>query len=236
MSDFQLGPPTGQSNTFLDNYKPSSSSETKALVRSIFSTGAKAIPIIGTLVEIIQGVDDALREEKIELLMTSFAAKFESVEEAVGILKTLTTSKEGAVLLKKVIHVLDNGDVEEEWIKVLASVLKKVTESDLREHFREIAYVLSQIDRLTPQALIILSKFTNWSRVRLHGTTTTSQHTTCGDWEMQIVTHWTPELDAGTRVRMAHSFRELLSAGMIKLNGERMALEPIGDELFRYIA
>ena len=63
-------------------------------------------------------------------------------------LQTLTGSRERQILFKKLVQVTDNGDVDPEWLNVLAVVFKRITESDIAQQFSEIAYALGQIDRL----------------------------------------------------------------------------------------
>jgi len=200
------------------------------------SAGIKAIPVVSTVAEIIEKIDDELRDEKLQILLASFAERFDSAEDALNKLKELASTREGAILFRKLIQIMDNGDLDAEWLGVLSTALKKITDADLKAQFREIVYALGQIDRLTPQALIILSKYYKWSGVRIQGTTTASRQTTSGDWDVQAVSHWLPSEEPGVRTRIAHAFRELMSTGLITLNQQQIALEPIGDEVFRYVS
>jgi hypothetical protein len=101
----------------------------------------------------------------------------------------------------------------------------------------EEMYTLSQIDRLSPQALILISKYDVWREVNIQGTTTTSGFT-MGDWAPQVTRFLTTKM-GGTNLhaggRINHSFRELESTGMLALTGHQLKLTAFGLEIYRII-
>jgi hypothetical protein len=146
---------------------------------------------------------------------------FDTLEEAQKQLKRLFSERSGTILTRKLVQILDRGDTDEEWIDLLGTALKHISEADFEKQFEEISYALAQIDRLSPQALILLGRFGSWRGVRLSGTTMTSNKTVSGDWDMQVtnflILSGVQASTAGT-VRIAHAFRDLESSGMIFLN------------------
>ncbi len=198
---------------------------------------ASLIPPLGMLLEWSEKVDQGVKEQKLQTLLRKYNEYFSSLDETIAKIKFLTATRSGKVLLSKVIGLVDNM-VDEESIGLLANTLKNITNSEVEKKFEEHAYILSQIDRLTPQALVVLSKYEDWKACSLSGTTTTSKHTVSGDWDSQVAVFLAGKLGiiaSDIKLRMAHSFWELESTGMIVLDGSFVKLEIIGAEVCRYI-
>lgn len=209
----------------------------EATTSTAVGTLASFVPPLGKLLEWSEKVDQGVKEQKLQTLLRKYNERFLSHDETITKLKFLTATTSGKVLLSKVIRLVDNM-ADEESINLLANTLKNITDSDVEKKFEEHAYILSQIDRLTPQALVVLSKYEDWKTCSLSGTTTTSKHTVSGDWDSQIATFLTGKLGitaSDIKLRMAHSFWELESTGMIVLDGSFVKLEIIGAEVYRYI-
>ncbi len=195
------------------------------------------IPIIRELREWSERIDEGVKEEKLQILLRQYNDRFSSQKETLEKLKYLTATSAGKVLLSKVIHLLDRA-IDEESISLLATVLENMTNSEVEKQFEQHSYVLSQIDRLTPQALIVLSRYETWKSCSLSGSSTTSKHTVLGDWDYQAATFLATQLKitaSDVHLRLAHSFQELESLGTIVLDGSTIALEPIGKEIYGYI-
>lgn len=198
---------------------------------------ASSIPIISKLYEWTERIDQASHEEKLKTLLIEHAGHFESIEDAISKLKLLTATRGGQTLFRKVIQIVDKGTEDIEWIRLLAITLKNVTEAEFDKYFDAQMFVLSQIDRLSPQALILLSQYNTWKEINIQGTTTTSGQT-MGDWIPQATMFMRRKLsidslEVGARIN--HSFRELETAGIINLSGHQLKLTAIGIEIHRAI-
>jgi len=205
----------------------------KATTGSVVSS----IPGLNKIFEWVERVDQASREEKLKTLLIEYSGRFESFEDAISKLKLLTATRGGQTLFRKIIQIVDKGDEDQEWIRLLAITLKKVFETEFEKYFDAQMFVLSQIDRLSPQALILLSEYAIWKEVNIQSTTTTSGQT-MGDWIPQVTMFMRQKkgidnLEVGARVN--HSFRELESTGMINLKGHQLKLTAIGLEIHRII-
>jgi hypothetical protein len=225
----------------LDAMEISDDQMTAAIIEATTSTAlgtlASFIPPLGRLIEWSEKVDQGVKEQKLHTLLRKYSERFSSQAETVTKLKFLTATTSGKVLLSKVIRLLDNM-ADEESIDLLANTLKNITNSEIEKKFEEHTYILSQIDRLTPQALVILSRYEDWKDCSLSGTTTTSKHTVLGDWDSQIALFLAGKIGvtaSDIKLRMAHSFWELESTGMVVLEGSFVKLEIIGAEVYRYI-
>jgi hypothetical protein len=210
----------------------------KAFFAALLSSVGAQIPILAQFLDFFERIDTKLREEKVTMLLDSFRSRFASVEDAQAHLRRLFSERAAAILTRKLVHILDRGDADEEWINLLANFLTFLSESDFEKQFEEISYALAQIDRLSPQALVLLARFESLRDLRLSGSTTTSGHTVCGDWDMQVTNHLLAKesrADKARKLRMAHAFRDLESAGLMVLDRDQVGLTPVGEEIFRHI-
>ena len=115
--------------------------------------------------------------------------------------------------------------------------LKKVSETEFEQYFDAQMFIMSQIDRLSPQALILISEYDIWKQADIQDTTTTSNQT-MGDWIPQATKFVNQKKgidNLGVGARINHSFRELESTGMIDLKGHQLKLTAIGLEINRAI-
>lgn len=198
---------------------------------------ASTIPGLNKVFEWMERVDQASREEKLKTLLTEYAGRFGSVDDAISKLKLLVATRGGQTIFRKIIQIVDKGAEDKEWICLLAIALQKVSEAEFDKYFDAQMFVLSQIDRLSPQALVLISKYDIWKQANIQNTTTTSGQTT-GDWIPQVAMFTSKKLgvdylEVGARIN--HSFRELESTGMVDLKGHQLELTAIGLEMHRII-
>lgn len=206
---------------------------TDATIGSIFSS----IPCFNKFFEWIERVEQASREEKLKILLMEYNNHFDSIDDTISKLKFFTATRGGQTLFRKVIQIIDKGNEDQEWIHLLAITLKKVSETEFEKYFDSQMFTLSQIDRLSPQALILLSEYNIWKQANIQNTTTTSGQT-MGDWAPQVTMFMRQHkkidnLEIGARIN--HSFRELESTGMIDLKGEQLKLTAIGLSIYQLI-
>ena len=198
---------------------------------------ASSIPGFNKIFEWIERVDQASREEKLKTLLVEYKEHFESFEDAISKLKLLTATRGGQTLFRKIIQIIDKGAEDQEWIRLIAITLKTTSKAEFEKYFDAQMFVLSQIDRLSPQALVLLSKYDVWKQANIQNTTTTSGQT-MGDWIPQATMFMRQKigienLEVGARVN--HSFRELESTGIVDLKGHQLKLTAIGLEIHRTI-
>ena len=198
---------------------------------------ASIVPGFNKIFEWIERVDQSSRQEKLKALLVEYKARFNSFDDAIAKLKLFTTTRSGQTLFRKIIQIVDKGPEDQQWIHLLAVILKKTTESEFEKYFDAQMFVLSQIDKLSPQALVLISEYEVWKQSNIQNTTTTSGQT-MGDWLPQITRFMRQKknidnLEVGARIN--HSFRELESAGMVDLKGHQLKLSAIGLEIHRTI-
>ncbi len=120
-------------------------------------------------------LDNALREQQLNNVLRQFAEQFTSIDDAVTRLQILTGTREGQVLFRKVIQILESGESDPDWTALLATILKNISDEKIATQFRQYEFLLSQIDKLSPQSLVVLSKYNIWKDALISGTTTTSK-------------------------------------------------------------
>ncbi|HVT75173.1 MAG TPA: hypothetical protein VHD69_02025 [Candidatus Paceibacterota bacterium] len=194
----------------------------------------KIIPALDKFLGWIDYADQKIREQKLNNLLNVFISKFESTDKALKQIGELFRNRAGIILFQKIIQIIDNSSADDEWLNILANVLKNISNDDFVKHFEAKDYVLAQISKLTPQALIIINKHDIWKQAHIQNTTTTSGQTASGDWSEQITMFLRSKVgitDLHTGARINHSFRELESAGLIKLTGHELKFTAIGLEI-----
>jgi hypothetical protein len=108
--------------------------------------------------------------------------------------------------------------------------------------FLEINYVLSQMEKLSVQALLLISKHTSWEDVRFERATNMSGQLIVGDWSIQVANHFAAKtnmkVDPKSVKRLAHCFLELQSNGIAQLNNEAKSFEltQVGQEVAIYLS
>ena len=192
-------------------------------LKEIISTaGIKSIsdniPILKTILSVVDRVNSEVREEKLKILLSNFHSRFNTIEDFAEKMKNIFSNREGIILFQKIIYILDKGSIDEDWINLFANILQNILDSEVKEYFEDNLYILSQIERLTPQSLLILNKSEKWSRVNFTGATTMSGQTIVGDWEIQVSSFFARNIninDEDIKLKIAHSFKELESSGII---------------------
>lgn len=221
----------------LENIELESRQIAGVLAEATTGSIVSSIPVLNKMFEWMERVDQASREEKLKTLLAEYTGRFESVEDAISKLKLLAATRGGQTIFRKIIQIVDKGAEDKEWIRLLSIALRKVSETEFEKYFDAQMFVLSQIDRLSPQALILLSKYDIWKQANIQNTTTTSGQT-MGDWIPQATMFMRQKigvenLEVGARIN--HSFRELESTGMVDLKGHQLKLTAIGLEIHRVI-
>jgi hypothetical protein len=193
---------------------------------------------LGKIIEWKERLDQALRDQQLNKTLQQFVQRFSSVDDAVARLQILTGTREGQILFRKVIQILEGGESDPDWTALLANILKNVSDEKIVAQFRQYEFLLSQIDKLSPQSLVVLSKYQLWNMATISGTSTTSKHTVAGDWDSQISNFLARQIgttDSSVILRIGHTFKELESAGMVFLSGSQVKLTIMGAEIYRVI-
>lgn len=222
----------------LDDMKVSKGELAKASVSAAAKELAKQIPVLDFFLNVADATSDIIRERKMEVLFRRYAAKFASHDQALERLAVVTGTRGGQALFSKVVQIVDEGTMDEEWLGLLANILDGVTDEGFAQQFDLYSFVLAQVQKLSPQALIVLSKYEHWKTVSIDSTSTTSGQTLSGDWDMRAANFLARQLtitDNAKILRMAHSFSELQKEGMVVLDGHNLKITLIGGEIYRLI-
>lgn len=200
----------------------------------------KKIPLLGSLIDHAQQYQNKVNSARLAVLLSKFEEQISSFEKFRDILGKLLTSNAGIMLFHKTVRIVNTGNFEQEYIELLAKTLKHISESDFEDLFNEHDYALSQIEKLSPQALLVLSSFESWRGISLQGGTTMSGQTIVGNWDDQVTNFFARSKnieDERIKRRLAHAFRELENNRMLYLTGNKnIALSPIGTEVYGYIS
>lgn len=233
-------PKTQNPEDIVDEVELPTDTTIRALISASGKVVAGSIPGLNKFFQVVDTINQEVREEKLKILLSQFGNRFENIESALDQLRQLFQHREGLILFSKIIHILDNEVINDEWADVLADVLKTVSDSDVKEQFAKHSYILAQIDKLSPHALLLLHKYDSWSKVKFTGSTTMSGQTIVGDWDSQITNLFcsnTNTQDVEAKERIRHAFKDLEGRGIFKITeSEGVSLTQVGQEIYNYIS
>ncbi|TRZ78476.1 hypothetical protein D4R87_00610 [bacterium] len=227
----------------LDNIQLSKRKRIEILAKTLGKTVVEILPMVNEISKIIsipQKYKNEVDSVRALILLNEFQNRLDLNEDFKNKLEKLLTSNAGLLLFNKIIRILNRGNFNEEYTGTLAEVLKKISSSDdLEKMFEEYDYMLSQVEKLSPQALIILSNFEVWRGGKFSGGSTVSGQTVSKNWSIEMADKFAQSKsieDIKHRQRIAHAYLELESNRMLYLsNSSNVLLSSIGEEIYKYI-
>lgn len=208
------------------------------LLEALGESIVENIPVIGKVANFFQSAQEKLDQAKLMILLKGFRHKHDSNEEFQNAFKKLIGTPAGMALIQKVVRIANAGIIDQRYIGLLANVLKNISDSDFKEMFDEYNYTLSQIEKLTPQALILLSDHSNWPGISF-SSTTTSGVTSGSGWDESFATLYSNRKgkpDQKTRNRISHSINEIMNNHLIDLKADNLPLTSIGNEILKALS
>lgn len=198
---------------------------------------------ISTILNWNEEVNQEIGEAKKAFLIESYLNKMDSQEQAILNLKDFIQNPQGNTLFNKIIRIVDDSPPDEELIKHLSSALTFIIrDGDFEELFQQHKYALAQIERLTPQALTIISDSDNWPSIKL-GFVSSVGSKVNSDWYSEFTGAYCISkniTDTRSFNRVMHSVVELQRQGFIEahLTGKSVAsciLSQVGLDVRQYL-
>ncbi|PHD98786.1 hypothetical protein [Bacillus wiedmannii] len=198
---------------------------------------------ISTILDWNEEVHGNITEAKKMILLEQYFNKADDHEQAINMLKEFLISPQGNTLFNKVLRIVDDSPPDKELTGHLGAILKGIIEQGkFEELFTQHKYALSQIERLTPQALTIISDYRNWPPIKLGSSFTYGPKVT-SDWYSEFTQAYCESkkmYDIQKIERVRHSVRELQTQGFMEAyNGENnltnCKLTAIGESLLPYL-
>ena len=199
--------------------------------------------LINTFYKFNEETDKAIKGIKRDKLLESFFDLSESNQETVSQLTAFLTNPSGNVLFNKIIRIVDENLPDIDLVNHLSMALYKIVNSEFESLFSEHKHALSQIERLTPQALTILSDSANWPMFYLSSSETMGNLVT-SDWVDEFSEAYARNkgiTDPSICLRISHSILELHNLGFVEARETQAGgsfscvYTPIGKEIRRYI-
>lgn len=200
--------------------------------------------IANTLLNWNESVNNEMKEAKQMILMEQYFAKSDDHEKDIEGLKNFLTSPQGNTLFNKILRILDDTPPDEELTGFLSTALKNIINGENFETlFEKHKYALAQIERLTPQALAIISDHETWPKIQVMEVLSTGPRITQDFYTEFTAAYCTSKCieDQFKYQRVLHAVLELQRQGYMEAfkvggNGEsKCNLTIIGGEILGYI-
>ncbi|TKF21351.1 hypothetical protein FCV43_11035 [Vibrio genomosp. F6] len=220
-------------------------SHTKKIVLDKCLGMFKVGELASTLLNWNESIDREFKEAKKEHLLTTYFQKNENNENSINAIKSFLHNPQGNVLFNKVLQILDDSPPDIELSNILSSALQHIVNDDFVSLFEKHKFALAQIEKLTPQALLILNDhqlyllIPAWMGLTAQGDKVTSS------WLEQFSEAYIDKKqirDEGHKIRVTHAINELIQAKFIdvRLTGEQgrlvqCGIEQIGNEIRMYV-
>lgn len=223
---------------FLDGIELSDEKENEVLLEAFAEMGISFIPLIGRVFEFAGSVKSKLDEARQQILLSKLRSKCQNSEEFNLRMSKLISSPYGLSILHKISRILNADVFNPEYFDILASVLKNVSDTNIKDLFDEHNYALSQIEQLSPQALILLKDYLVWPTIEFAQTTTSG--VTSGDgWDLDFVRKYLKcknMVDGAISTRIKHAINDLRNRNLVTLRPSQLVLTDIGDQILKSIS
>lgn len=135
----------------------------KTIRETLLSLGGTLGESINKLFDLNERIDEKIRNRKKEYLLIRLYENSNRNYEIIDKLKTYLINPQFSILFNKLIRILNDGTDNKAYIDKLSLVLKHIIDrGDFSKEFEDHKYILDQIERLSPQAIIILADYRNW--------------------------------------------------------------------------
>lgn len=134
--------------------------KSKIMKEQVWKAIADSLPVPGLIKCILRSTSDYEEEIdklKKEKLIERYLNNFDSLEEAVKKLERLLTNPCGLILWSKINRLIHKQDTKEN-LEIVGSALTYIVNRDFESQFDEHLMGLEIIERLSPQALLLLKK------------------------------------------------------------------------------
>ncbi|BCB04741.1 hypothetical protein [Bacillus sp. KH172YL63] len=210
----------------------------------------KGLSLLGPLGDVIstaltwnEEVNQNISEAKQMVLLEQYFNKVDDQEKSLEMLCDFLKDPQGNTLFNKILRILDDSPPDPELSAHLSTVLKRIVENgNFEELFEQHKYALGQIERLTPQAITIISDYSNWPPIQL-GTSISFGPKVTSDFYSEFThaySHSKGITDINKLRRIQHSVVEIQRLGLMEAyrtdgNKTLCQLTDVGEDLLIYI-
>lgn len=221
----------------------SSTQEDEVLVESLVSylvgVVTMAIPPIGFLVSWRHKREERKREEVLKRLKVNVREQGVQIASITNLLK----NPKGLILFNKILFLARLSEPEDDdfanYADLLSLILVNISSKEFESLFDQISYLISRIEKLSPQALFLLSDSHNWPKDSVGGTTM-SGYTLSGEGLNVVARGYLRDKNIDNesiKPRVLHAFGELQSGGFMifSADSKRASRTAVADEIYNFL-
>lgn len=200
-----------------------------------------------TIMEWHEEMEDELKKAKEQQLLEGYFNKTDEQLDVINKLKNFVTDPYGFTIFSKIRSILDDTPPDSELIEHLSTVLTNIVNAEHYEAlFKKTKYVLSQIERLTPQSLTIIADESEWPTFEM-SVSTYAGGKISNDFHNRFGEAYANKksiLNENTKNRIIHSIRELQNANLLEgykikedidSKTNECRLTEVGNEIAEYL-
>lgn len=212
-------------------------------IDAVFEAGISyltdALSVVVPPVGFIKHLREKRQEKKEAEIWKNLKNQLSRNTEDIANISTLLKNPKGFTLFNKVVFMVHSIELEDEdfsqYTELLAKILINISTKEFETLFSDVSYLISCVERLSPQALLLLSDSDNWPKGSVGGTTT-SDVTLSGNW-LELTTNEylrSKNLDKKYSSKISHTFSELEAGGYMKVGSDkRIKKTKLGEELYQ---
>lgn len=201
--------------------------------------------VVSAVLEWNENINNDMTEAKKANLLCQYFDKTDTLNNSLDELRSLLLSPQGNTLFNKILRLLEDSPPDRELTDHLATVLKNVVKKgNFESLFEKHRYALGQIEKLTPQALTIISNYKEWPLIHLNTSVSFGAKVT-SDFYTEFTQAYSEKKGIHNQdiiARIQHSVIEIQRLGLMEAfkvetkNKTKCRLTDIGEDLLTYIA
>lgn len=189
---------------------------------SIIEGVLENVPVASTIIKFMntsERINSKLNDQKQAYLLMKYIEKSESQEQGLQDLVNILSDPYALSIYSKIKRIVDDNPPDQDLIDNLSSVLISAVKEDMTTVFDDLKFVLSQIETLPVQAIVILSNHQNWKPFYLGGFRSGNppDHSIPDDFSKAFAHYYSLSLSSSVdlRPKIENAIRILRNDGMI---------------------
>lgn len=202
---------------------------------------------INTIIDWNAETNKELQEAKKSILLSNYLNKTDSIEQSMTELREFISNPYGNTIFNKILSMLEDSPPDQDLLNHLTKVLTYIIDQkNFEKMFSNHKFFLTQLDKLSPQALVIIADYKEWPPFNLQMSQQFGELIS-SDFHKEFTNAYTKKkkiTDINKIKRIEHTIIEIKQAGIVigiqktteqRSEPAKMVLTTIGSDLLPYL-